>query len=135
MDYAEISKETIGFLYKSRKSLKDSPLDKTIFALIELRVSQINGCSYCCHIHTEEARKLGVQDEKIDQLPDFSNSSLFSEEEKLAIHWSESVTRIAEDLSQKRELLREFYSEREIVDLTACISLMNAFNRIVLSLK
>lgn len=71
MNYAEISKETINFLYQSRASLNKSPLNATIRVLAELRVSQINGCAYCCDLHTKEARKLGVQDEKLDNLPNW----------------------------------------------------------------
>src|SRR5579872_556606 len=92
MNYAEISKDTIDFLYKSRASLSKSPLNPTIRILAELRVSQINGCAYCCHLHTEEARKLGVPQEKLDILPAWNNSTSFTDEERLILQWVESVT-------------------------------------------
>jgi AhpD family alkylhydroperoxidase len=135
MNYAEISKETINFLYQSRASLNKSPLNATIRVLAELRVSQINGCAYCCDLHTEEARKLGVQDEKLDKLPDWDTSDFFTAEEKVVLRWVESVTRLDKNLKELRERLGEIYSERQIVDLTACIGIMNALNRIVISLR
>ena len=46
MDYTKISKDTIGHLYAGYKSLNESPLAADLKALIELRVSQINGCGY-----------------------------------------------------------------------------------------
>lgn len=135
MNYAEISKETVDFLYKSRASLSKSPLSPSLRILAELRVSQINGCAYCCSLHTDEARKLGVQQEKLDILTAWHNSTSFSEEERLVLQWVEAVTFIENDIEEIKEQLRQNYSEREIVDLTACIGIMNALNRIVISLK
>ncbi len=135
MNYAEISKETISFLYQSRASLNKSTLSPTIRILAELRVSQINGCAYCCRLHTDEARKLGIQQEKLDLLPAWHNSTAFTSEEKIVLQWAEAITDLNQDLSKIREQLTQIYSEREIVDLTACIAIMNALNRIVISLR
>lgn len=135
MDYAEISKETIGFLYKSRESLTNSPISTAMRVLAELRVSQINGCAYCCRLHTDEARKLGIQQEKLDILAAWHNSSSFTAEERAVLQWTESVTHLEKDLEKAKEHLLTIYSERQIVDLTACIGIMNALNRIVISLR
>ena len=135
MNYAEISKETISFLYQSRTSLNKSPLSATIRVLAELRVSQINGCAYCCRLHTDEARKLGVQEEKLDNLPVWRNSASFTAEEKIVLQWVESVTHLDKDLKENKEHLSKIYTERQIVDLTACVGIMNALNRIVISLR
>ncbi len=135
MNYAEISKETINFLYQSRESLNKSPLNAAIRILAELRVSQINGCAYCCRLHTNEARKLGISQEKLDLLPAWHNSTLFTSEEKIVLQWVEATTHLDQDLSQVKQKLSQIYSERQIVDLTACIGIMNALNRIVISLR
>ena len=134
MNYAEISKETFDLLYKSRASLNNSPLKPPIRILAELRVSQINGCAYCCSLHTNEARKVGIPQEKLDVLPGWHNSSLFTEEERTVLQWVEAVTCLDGDSSEAREALLNIYSERELVDLTACIGIMNALNRIVINL-
>src|SRR5271154_5078031 len=105
MNYAEISKETIGFLYQSRASLGKSPLDAQIRILAELRVSQINGCAYCCSVHTEEARKLGLPQENLDILPAWRNSKSFTEEERTVLEWVESVTHLDTDLEKIKERL------------------------------
>ena len=135
MNYAEISKETISFLYQSRASLNKSPLNAAIRILAELRVSQINGCAYCCRLHTDEARKLGMQQEKLDILPAWRNSLSFTDEERVVLQWVESVTYLDKDLEEIKERLGKIYSEREIVDLTVCIGIMNALNRIVIALR
>jgi AhpD family alkylhydroperoxidase len=132
MNYAGISKETFDLLFKARASLNNSPLSAGLRVLVELRVSQINGCAYCCRLHTGEARKLGVAQEKLDALPSWKTSPLFTEKEKTALQWAESVTRL--DKNSAKDQLLKTYSEREAVDLTACIALMNALNRIAIFL-
>lgn len=135
MDYAQISKETISLLHKSYNSLKNSPLNQQLIVLIELRVSQINGCTYCCQIHSEEAKKLQIPLEKLNALTTWQTSSLFSKEEKITLHWAEALTHLDHDLDKIKEELTKSYTEREVVDLTACISIMNALNRLAISLR
>jgi len=139
MNYAEISKETISLLYKTHASLKDSPLDPVIKVLAELRTSQINGCAYCCRVHTNEAKVLKVSTEKIDDLQHWKDSKAYTEAELAALLWTEKLTEVKdfdqEALVEIRKQLTAYFSERELVDLTICISMMNALNRIAISLK
>ncbi|NDB83477.1 MAG: carboxymuconolactone decarboxylase family protein [Alphaproteobacteria bacterium] len=135
MDYTKISKDTIGHLYAGYQSLNDSPLAAELKALIELRVSQINGCGYCCDLHTNEALKLGVSKDKIESLPEFATSSLFSDGEKEALKWAEALTKLDRNKKIRSTELSKYFSEREIVDITICISLMNTFNRLAISMR
>lgn len=135
MNYSEISKETFDLLKKSRASLSSSPLKASMRVIAELRVSQINGCAYCCRLHSDEARKLGIPQEKLDSLPAWRTSSSFSEEEKAILQWADAVTHLDQDIKKAKEQLLKIYSEREIVDLTAAIGIMNAMNRIAISLR
>ena len=96
MDYFAISKITMSHLYKSYQSLDDSPLPPEIRKLVEIRTSQINQCSYCCKVHSEEARKLSIAQEKLDALPTWNTSSLFSKKEKIILDWCERVTHAKE---------------------------------------
>lgn len=134
MNYNEISKETFDLLYKSRASLIHSPVSEPIRILAELRTSQINGCAYCCRLHSQEARKAGVSQEKLDALPAWASAAGFTDEEKIVLEWTEALTCL-EELSEIKNRLMEFYSEKQVVDLTACISLMNALNRIAIALR
>ncbi len=135
MDYAEISKSTFDLLYQSRASLNRSPLEIEVRILVELRVSQINGCAYCCSVYTEEARRVGVAQEKLDVLPAWRNTVDFTDEERMALEWAEAVTYLDCDLLDLKERLFELYSEREIVDLTACVGITNALTRVAISLR
>jgi len=135
MNYDEISKDTILNLYKTYESLNKSPLNQQLRVMIALHVSQLNRCSDCCQLHTEEAQKLGVDPLKIEQLPQWKHSALFSDAEKEVLAWSESLTTLSDNPTVKKTNLSNYFSEREIVDITACIAIMNAFNRIAVSLK
>lgn len=135
MDYTKISKDTISHLYAGYKSLSESGLPADLKALIELRVSQVNGCAYCCNLHTNESLKQGVSKDKIESLPEFDSSSLFSDAEKEVLKWAESLTNLDGNKKVQNTNLAKYFSEKEIVDITICISLMNSFNRLAISMR
>ncbi|MDC0534345.1 carboxymuconolactone decarboxylase family protein [Francisellaceae bacterium] len=135
MDYAQISKDTISLLHKSYNSLDQSPLNQGLRSIIELRVSQLNGCAYCCELHSNGARKQQVPQKKLDALPAWETSALFSDIEKIALDWAECLTLSCKDSESIKPELTKYFSDREVVDLTACVSLMNALNRMAISLK
>jgi alkylhydroperoxidase family enzyme len=62
---------------------------------------------------------------------------LFSETERAALAWAESVTRVAETGVPDRayKAAREVFDEKQLVDLTIAISLMNAYNRMAISFR
>ena len=135
MDYAKISKETIDHLYASYSSLDNSPLDRGLKLMIDVYVSQLNGCAFCCGHHIPEAREFGFAQEKLDTLIAWKTSKVFSQKERLVLSWCEALTAVDVGASADKDVLKEHFSEREIVDITACISLMNALNRIAIFLK
>ncbi len=67
MNYKEIAKETIGHLYKVHTSIRKSGIDEKLIALVELRISQINGCAYCCIYHAKELSNFGFERDIIKQ--------------------------------------------------------------------
>lgn len=134
MDYKEISKKTIGLLYQSHASIRQSGIDNKLIALAELRVSQLNGCAYCCAFHASELREMGIAQSLLDQLPGYKHSTSFSEAQLLVLRWADALTLLSGDLEDIKKELGKHLSERELVDLTASISLMNALNRLRISL-
>ena len=133
VNYFEINKRAVELLLSVEKHV--SSINKELKALIEIRVSQINGCAFCVDMHTTEARQLGVQQQLLDCLPVWRESKLFSENEMVAFDWAESVTNISsqKDIENKLEFLLKHFSETEAVDLTLIISVMNSLNRLSIS--
>ena len=104
-------------------------------ALVEIRVSQINGCAYCVNLHSIEARQHGEVLQRLDCLPVWRESGLFVEAEMEALAWAECVTHIstATSIDNQLHFLLQHYSEAEIVDLKLLIALMNCLNRLAIS--
>jgi len=136
VEYKEISKKTIGHLYSAHSSIRSSDLDPKLIALAELYVSQINGCAYCCAFHSKELRDFGIAQEVIDQIPGYKHSKTFTEKQKIVLEFASAITSLNDpkQIEVTRESLAQHFSEKEIVDLTASISLMGALNRLRITL-
>ena len=133
IEYAEINKRALDLLLSTKKHV--GSIGPSLKALVEIRVSQINGCAYCVDLHSNEARAQGVHQQKLDCLVVWKESDLFTEVEMAALDWAENVTNIsdASDMDLKLEGLLKFFSEIEIVDLTFIVATMNALNRLAIS--
>lgn len=117
--------------------LENSGLDRRLMALIQTRVSQINGCAYCLHMHTKEALAHGETAARLYLLDAWHESNLFSERERAALAWAESLTHIdathAPDDVYDRA--RRQFSEKELADLSIVIAMINAWNRLAIGTR
>jgi AhpD family alkylhydroperoxidase len=111
-----------------------SGLDHKLIALVKTRVSQINGCAYCLHLHTEEARKLGESEVRLYLLNAWRESELYSARERAALTWAESLTHIAATHAPDADYedARRQFSEKELADLSIVIAMINAWNRLAI---
>ena len=134
INYAEINQRALELLLSTKKHL--TAIDSNLRALVEIRVSQINGCAYCVDLHTNEARALNEDQQRLDCLIVWKESNLFSAAEAAALDWAEGVTSISTtpDIERRLENLLGHYSESEIVDLTYIVAVMNCLNRMAISL-
>ena len=77
--------------------------------------------------------QLGVSDEKLDAMPNYENSDLYSDAERCALEFADAMTISGRDVSDELfARLRSFYDEDALVELTATIAWENAsskFNR------
>ena len=74
-----------------------SGLPARLIDLVYLRVSQINGCAYCIDMHSRELLKAGLPVEHLVLVPVWREAgTIFGEEERAALAWAETVTRVAE---------------------------------------
>jgi AhpD family alkylhydroperoxidase len=107
-------------------------IDPTLAELMLIRASQINGCSGCLSMHTRDARQHGETEERIDQLSAWRESPLYTQRERAALAWTETLTRLYEQGAPDEvyERLRAQFSEEEQIKLTLLIGTINAFNRL-----
>ncbi|MEJ5074265.1 carboxymuconolactone decarboxylase family protein [Enterobacter ludwigii] len=135
--YYELSPEVYAAFVQASKALERSELDLSLIELVYLRVSQINGCAFCLEMHSKALRKQGVEQVKLDALAGWRVSQHFSDRERAALAWAEDVTDIARTRAEDAiyEPLLAYFSAKEISELTFAISLMNAFNRLAVSMR
>lgn len=107
-------------------------LEASLIHLVKLRASQINGCAFCQHMHANEARKDGEQQHRLDVLPAWREVAIFSERERAGLEWTETLTRLADQTDNQASYtqLTQHFTAKEIVNLTAAIVAINAWNRI-----
>lgn len=133
LDYTAINPQAIGRMAAAKHQMPS--INGRLRALLELRVSEINGCSYCIDLHRKEALAAGETAARLEGLTDWRNGSAFDAGECAALDWAESVTRIADEGAPEALLdrLKTFFTDAEIVDLTLIIAQMNAWNRLAIS--
>lgn len=112
------------------------PLEPLLATLVKLRVSQLNGCARSVDRYTHDSDLLGESERKLYAVAVWRESPLFSERERAALGWAESVTRIAHSHAPDADYtwLSAHFSESERVDLTLLISTVNSWNRLRISL-
>jgi AhpD family alkylhydroperoxidase len=107
-------------------------LEASLLELVKLRASQINGCAYCLDMHARDARKLGESEERIYMLDAWRESPLYSDRERAALAWTESLTLVAATRAPDDvyEMVKAAFSDEEQVKLTMAIVMINSWNRL-----
>jgi AhpD family alkylhydroperoxidase len=112
-------------------------VDLTLYHLIKLRASQINGCAYCLEMHTDQALSHGEKVERITSLDGWHESPLYSDKERAALAWTDEVTLIAEKHASRQAFdeLKRHFSDEEIGWLILAVVQINSWNRIAISTR
>ena len=138
IDYNLIAPAGVKALGNVYGYVAQGSLSPILIDLVYLRVSQINNCAYCLDMHTRDLLSKGQAIEKLALLQAWREAGiLFNERERAALAWAESVTRVADTgvPDGDYEAARTVFDERELVDLTIAIGLMNAYNRMAISFR
>lgn len=137
IEYGKTAPGAVQGMYAANSYFDACSVAPLLRRQVELRVSQINGCSYCIWAHSRQLKELGETEERLAAIERWRSTPCFSDAEKAVLHWVELVTRIADGVPPDAafaELCRHF-DDRQIVDLTAIIANMNALNRMAISFR
>ncbi|URI06725.1 carboxymuconolactone decarboxylase family protein [Aquincola tertiaricarbonis] len=106
-------------------------VDAALLHLVDVRASQLNGCSFCLDMHSKQARLHGERELRLYHLAAWRESPLFNARERAALAWTEALTRLApEGISDALYAeVREQFDEAALSDLTYQVMLINAWNR------
>ena len=117
--------------------LHQSTLGAQLIELVKMRASQINGCAYCLDMHSKALRKGGESEQRIYLLNAWRESPLYSPRERAALAWTEALTLISETHAPDDvyEEVHRHFDDREVVDLTTLIGMINLWNRLAIGLR
>ncbi|MGC0418057.1 carboxymuconolactone decarboxylase family protein [Embleya sp. AB8] len=115
-----------------REVAADAGLERALVELIDIRVSQLNGCAFCLDLHTRAALHAGETAQRLGVLPAWRDTELFTARERSALALAEATTHPADAGAQERAYAgaRAVLSEAEISAVIWVAIAMNAFNRV-----
>ena len=126
--------EAMKALHPLKASAEKGGVPSRTLALIELRASQINGCSVCVDMHARDLRKVGETDERLFGVAAWRDAPYFTEAERAALALTEAVTRISDrEDAVSDEVWKEavaHYDEQELAALLIAIANINVWNRL-----
>jgi len=137
LDYRRFSQEPLKALLAIEDYLSHSSIEPKLLHLLRFRASQINGCAYCLDMHSKDARALGESEQRLYELDAWRETPFYTDRERAALEWTEALTLISQTHApdESFERLRAQFSEKEIVDLTYAISMINVWNRLAIGLR
>jgi AhpD family alkylhydroperoxidase len=105
-------------------------IPKGLRDLLKLRASQINGCAYCVDMHSHDAAENGESQQRINAVSVWAESPFFTEKERAALAFTETVTRVADTHvpAADYDAVAAHWSEGEVGALLALIVTINAWN-------
>jgi len=112
-------------------------LDKRLLTLVKIRASQINHCAYCIDMHTKEARAAGETEQRIYALSAWHETPFFSDRERAALEWAETVTLVADTHVPDEAFARasKEFAEEELIALTFAVIVINSWNRLSVAFR
>jgi AhpD family alkylhydroperoxidase len=124
-------------MFALERQIRQSGLDEGLLNLIRMRASQINGCAYCLDMHSKDARAHGETEQRLYGLNAWRETPYYTERERAALEWTESLTLVAETHvpDDVFERVRKQFSEAELANLSLAVVSINGWNRLVISTR
>ena len=132
LDYYKVDPTAINGMRELEKHARNSGLEKSLYELVKIRASQINGCAYCIDMHTKDARKAGETEQRLYTLSAWRETPSYTDRERAALDWTEALTLISENhISEELfNMVSNQFSEKELLALTVAIITINGWNRL-----
>ncbi len=137
LDWVKTLPEGLDAMIGLQKVVNKSKIDQKLLLLMVTRASQINGCAHCLDMHTKDSIAIGEDPKRLNVLAAWRDAPFFSDKERAALAWTESLTLVAEKGAPENEYeeLKKYFSPKEIMELTFAIVAINGWNRINVAVK
>jgi AhpD family alkylhydroperoxidase len=135
---ASVAPEALRSLYVAGNHLRSSgTIESPLLNLVFLRASQMNACAFCIAMHWREAKEAGLSDDHLHGLPAWRETPWYSDRERAALAWTEALTDIAHSHvpDEVYEQAHSVFTDRELVDLSLAITLINSWNRFQIAFR
>lgn len=121
-----------GLGLRVKEAAAEAGIDERTVELLNVRISQINGCAYCLDVHVKDAVKAGETQQRLAVLPAWRDTALFTDKERAALALVESITELpAQQIREQEEgFARRCLSDEEFSVVSWIAISMNAFNRV-----
>ncbi|MEP6503615.1 MAG: carboxymuconolactone decarboxylase family protein [Betaproteobacteria bacterium] len=138
LPWTQISPKSYQSMASTSATLSASSLGLVLIDLVQTRVSQLNGCAFCLDMHVRDLRKHGETWQRINSLPTWRETGLYSQRERAAFAWAETMTRLTEHHGSRDaefDALKLQFSDQEIVELTWAVATINTWNRMAIGMR
>jgi AhpD family alkylhydroperoxidase len=136
---ASLIPEAMKALQDLWASVEKGGLPKSTLGLVELRASQINGCSVCLDMHARQAKHAGETDERLFTVAAWRDAPYFTAAERAALALTEAVTRLSDRTDPVPDEIwndaARQYDERALATLIVAIAMINVWNRLNVTTK
>lgn len=126
--------EAYNALLNLEKYISSTSLTPVHKELIKIRASQINGCAYCINMHTIDARKHGISEQRIYLISAWREADVYTEEEKAILALTEQVTLISNHVSDEvYQNAAQLFDEKYLAEIILAIITINSWNRLAIT--
>ncbi|KDP88691.1 alkylhydroperoxidase [Cupriavidus sp. SK-3] len=137
INFFQLAPANLKAMINFSASVKQSSLGPRLVEMVNLRVSQINGCGVCIDMHWRDLIKQGAEPRHLNAIAGWREAPFFSTRERAALAWAEAVNALPhrDDTDAVYPELREHFSENEIAELSYAIAAIRGWNAMNLSLR
>jgi AhpD family alkylhydroperoxidase len=136
---ATLAPDVISTLQAFSQSASGLGVSAGTIQLVQLRASQINGCSVCVDMHARFMQKSGETVERLVAVSAWRDSPLFSPAERAALALAECVTRLSDRPDPVPDDVwaeaARHYDPKGLVALIVGVTAINAWNRLNVSTR
>lgn len=137
LNYETVAPDALKAMLELEKYVANSGLEKSLYELVKLRASQINGCAYCIDMHSKDARKNGETEQRLYALSAWFETPFYTERERAALALTEAMTLISQNpiSDSLYQSVQKHFKDEELVALTMAIIAINGWNRLAIGFR
>ncbi len=137
VDYHKVFPAGMRAMAELERAVHSATLEPELLELVRVRVSQINGCTYCLAMHNRDARARGEHQTRLDTVAAWREAPYYTARERAALAWCEALTELprAGASDDVYAAVEAEFSPEEIAVLTFAVVAINGWNRLAVGLR